>query len=283
MDYFLEQQVRDAVGKAATQEVDAAVATLRSALAPIDSALALDSRNQTALRLRDEVLAAIEAHTPVTVESVAAREETPVRGLQQPTFRMLREGDVPSFEYVPAAQHFADRGARDFGFDPDLQSILDPTPRPQPRNYAAIVAAILAVLFVVVGLRVAWYYLTPHNQVDRAPLEARAKYTPVPPGEASDAPAPALADDTIYMAPSGVTLPVLLEKVQPAHVNAQGRVVLLITIDGTGRPAGAKIWQGLNTAANIAAFQAAEKWRFRPGMKDGKPIPVVAQLIFNFE
>ncbi|HXS95907.1 MAG TPA: TonB family protein [Candidatus Limnocylindrales bacterium] len=283
MDYFLEQQVRDAVGKAATQEGDAAVATLRSALAPIDSALALDSRNQTALRLREEVLAAIEAHTPVTVESVAAREETPVRGLQQPTFRMLREGDVPNFEYVPAAERFADRGGRDFGIDPDLQSILDPTPRPQPRNYPAFVAAILAVLFVAVGIRVAWYYLTPHNQVDRASLEARAKYTPVPPGGASDAPVPALADDTIYMAPSGVTLPVLLEKVQPAHVNAQGRVVLLITIDGTGHPAGAKIWQGLNTAANIAAFQAAEKWRFRPGMKDGKPIPVVAQIIFNFE
>lgn len=91
-----------------------------------------------------------------------------------------------------------------------------------------------------------------------------------------------------YRIGGGVSAPSILSKVEPEYSEEarkakwQGTVVLSLVVDDQGRPQGLKVVRSLGLGLDQKAIEAVEKWRFRPGMKDGKPVPVMATIEVNF-
>jgi len=86
----------------------------------------------------------------------------------------------------------------------------------------------------------------------------------------------------------GVSAPSVLSKVEPEYSEEarkakwQGTVVLSLVVDDQGRPQNLKVLRSLGLGLDQKAIEAVEKWRFKPGMKDGKPVPVMATIEVNF-
>src|SRR5712691_4300300 len=91
-----------------------------------------------------------------------------------------------------------------------------------------------------------------------------------------------------YRIGGGVSAPSVLSKVEPEYSEEarkakwQGTVVLALVVDDQGRPQNLKILRSLGLGLDQKAIEAVEKWRFKPGMKDGKPVPVMATIEVNF-
>jgi TonB family protein len=92
----------------------------------------------------------------------------------------------------------------------------------------------------------------------------------------------------VYRIGDGVSAPSVLTKVEPEYSEEarragwQGTVVLSLVVDEQGRPQNLKIVRALGFGLDQKAIEAVEKWKFNPGMKDGKPVPVMATIEVNF-
>ena len=69
---------------------------------------------------------------------------------------------------------------------------------------------------------------------------------------------------------------------QARKAKYQGTVILAIVVDENGNPTHIRVVKPLGMGLDEKAIEAVEKWRFRPGMKDGQPVRVVAQIEINF-
>jgi len=58
--------------------------------------------------------------------------------------------------------------------------------------------------------------------------------------------------------------------------------VLSLVVDDQGRPVQVKVLRSLGLGLDEKATEAVRKWRFSPGMKDGKPVPVMATIEVHF-
>ena len=91
-----------------------------------------------------------------------------------------------------------------------------------------------------------------------------------------------------YKIGGGVSAPSVLFKVEPEYseearkAKFQGTVVLFVIVDEKGNPRDLKVLRALGLGLDQKAIEAVEKWRFKPGMKDGKPVPVMATIEVNF-
>ena len=91
-----------------------------------------------------------------------------------------------------------------------------------------------------------------------------------------------------YRIGGGVSPPSVLSKVEPEYSEEarkakwQGTVVLQLVVDEHGLPQQMKVTRSLGLGLDEKAIQAVAKWRFKPGMKDGKPVPVIATIEVNF-
>jgi protein TonB len=92
----------------------------------------------------------------------------------------------------------------------------------------------------------------------------------------------------VYRIGGGVSAPALLVKVEPEYSEEarkakwQGVVVLYVVVDTNGMPRDMKVMKPLGLGLDEKAMEAVQKWRFRPGQKDGKPVPVAATIEVNF-
>jgi TonB family protein len=92
----------------------------------------------------------------------------------------------------------------------------------------------------------------------------------------------------VYRVGGGVSQPIPLFKVEPEYseearkAKHQGTVVLSIIIDEQGLPRNFRVVRPLGLGLDEKAIEAVQKWRFRPGMKDGKPVAVLASVEVNF-
>ena len=85
-----------------------------------------------------------------------------------------------------------------------------------------------------------------------------------------------------------MTPPHLLHKVEPEYSpdaradHIQGTVVLQLAVDEKGRPTGITVISPLGFGLDERAQAAVEKWEFVPGLKDGKPVKILATIEVNF-
>jgi TonB family protein len=63
----------------------------------------------------------------------------------------------------------------------------------------------------------------------------------------------------------------------------QGSVAIELVIDEKGRPTEKKVISPLGFGLDENALAAVRKWKFAPGTKEGKPVPVVAIVETNFK
>lgn len=62
----------------------------------------------------------------------------------------------------------------------------------------------------------------------------------------------------------------------------QGAVMVTIIVDSRGMPQNPRIVRALGLGLDEKALEAVRRYRFKPAMKDGKPVPVVITVEVNF-
>ena len=92
----------------------------------------------------------------------------------------------------------------------------------------------------------------------------------------------------VFRVGGGVTAPVPLYRPEPEYseearkAKYQGTVILYVEVDPAGKPKNLKVMRSLGLGLDEKAIEAVEKWKFRPGYKDGKPVTVAATVEVNF-
>lgn len=87
---------------------------------------------------------------------------------------------------------------------------------------------------------------------------------------------------------AGMTPPTVIRRVEPeytpeaAKAGLWGTVLVSLVVDELGHPQNAKVVRSLGLGLDEKAIEAVQKWTFKPGTKDGKPIPVLAHVEVNF-
>ncbi len=91
-----------------------------------------------------------------------------------------------------------------------------------------------------------------------------------------------------YKIGGGVSAPRVLFQVEPEYSEEarkakwQGTVVLSVIVDEMGRPNHVSVLRSLGLGLDQKAMDAVSQWRFKPGLKDGKAVPVIATIEVNF-
>ena len=91
-----------------------------------------------------------------------------------------------------------------------------------------------------------------------------------------------------YKIGGGVSPPSVIFKVEPEYseearkAKFQGTVVLFIVVDEHGNPRDLRVLRPLGLGLDQKAIEAVQKWKFKPGMKDGHAVPVQATIEVNF-
>jgi len=92
----------------------------------------------------------------------------------------------------------------------------------------------------------------------------------------------------VYRVGGGVTAPAVLYKIHPEYseearkAKYSGTVVLYIQVDESGHATHMRVVKGIGLGLDEKALEAVNKWRFKPGLKDGKPVVVEAHIEVNF-
>ena len=104
-------------------------------------------------------------------------------------------------------------------------------------------------------------------------------------GAQPQAPAPGPG---VYRVGGGVTAPQLLERVEPSYTEEaraariQGSVLVYVVVQPDGTTGQIKVLRSLDVGLDQKAVEAVGTWKFKPGMKDGQPVPVQATIEVNF-
>lgn len=101
---------------------------------------------------------------------------------------------------------------------------------------------------------------------------------------------PANATQEAFKPGDGVTLPRLVSDVKPQYTQAakeariQGSVFLEVVVETSGKTGRIKVTKSLDEKYGLdnAAVEAASQWRFEPGRKDDKPVPVQVTVEMTF-
>lgn len=86
----------------------------------------------------------------------------------------------------------------------------------------------------------------------------------------------------------GVTSPILLYKVEPDYSEEarnkgiEGTVLLAIEVWEDGRAHNITVLESVGYGLDEEAIKAVQKWRFRPGTKNGKPVKTAARVEVTF-
>ena len=98
------------------------------------------------------------------------------------------------------------------------------------------------------------------------------------------------AQSVVHKPGNGVTLPEVVKEVKPKYTaqamqeKIQGTVWLLCVVGETGDITDVTVSKSLDTEFGLdqAAIDAARQWKFKPGRKDGKAVPVQITIELTF-
>ena len=91
-----------------------------------------------------------------------------------------------------------------------------------------------------------------------------------------------------YRIGGGVSSPQVLYKVDPEYSEEArkakygGTVLIKLVVLPDGKAADIKVVRSLGLGLDEKAIEAVEKWKFKPGMKNGVAVPVMATIEVNF-
>ncbi len=91
-----------------------------------------------------------------------------------------------------------------------------------------------------------------------------------------------------YTIGGGVSSPVPIYEPDPEYsdearkMKHQGMVVLWVVVGADGLPKQMRVQQSLGMGLDEKAQEAVRKWRFKPAMRDGQPVPVEINVEVNF-
>jgi TonB family protein len=93
-----------------------------------------------------------------------------------------------------------------------------------------------------------------------------------------------------YRPGAGITLPTVVREVKPAYTadamraKVQGSVWLECIVMPDGSVGDVKVTRSLDPIFGLdqEAIKAAKNWRFRPGMRQGEPVPVIITIELTF-
>jgi len=94
--------------------------------------------------------------------------------------------------------------------------------------------------------------------------------------------------DSVYQPGGGVSAPSVRFKVDPDYseearkAKYQGKVLLSVIVDEQGTVRDIRVLRPLGLGLDQKAVDAVVQWKFRPGMKDGRPVAVQATIEVNF-
>jgi TonB family protein len=97
-----------------------------------------------------------------------------------------------------------------------------------------------------------------------------------------------LIPDAARTADAGVAPPVPIYQPAPEYTDEakkakwQGSVILAVLVDETGKVTEVSVVRSLGVGLDQKAIEAVRQWQFKPGTKDGKPVPVHANIEMNF-
>ena len=93
----------------------------------------------------------------------------------------------------------------------------------------------------------------------------------------------------LAMGSGGLVAPILVERILPEYTpgatraGVQGDVYIEAVVTTEGRVVEPKLIRGLpDEELNQRALDAIVKWTFKPGIKDGEPVPVIALFTVTF-
>jgi protein TonB len=100
---------------------------------------------------------------------------------------------------------------------------------------------------------------------------------------------PSFGDGALPGGP-GVTMPTLIERVPPKYTveamqaRIQGSVWIECVVQADGTVGDARVTRSLDRRFGLdeEAIAAAKRWRFRPGLLNGKPVPVIVSIELMF-
>ncbi len=87
---------------------------------------------------------------------------------------------------------------------------------------------------------------------------------------------------------ANASAPQLISKVEPQYsekarkAKLSGSILLSCLVGVDGVPSNIKVLRPLGLGLDEKAIEALLQWRFKPGMKDGHPVPVTAQVEISF-
>lgn len=86
----------------------------------------------------------------------------------------------------------------------------------------------------------------------------------------------------------GITLPVVVSEVKPSYpadamaVGAEGSVELECVVNTDGSVGDVRVVRPLYPLLDEAALAAIKQWRFKPGLREGQPVPVLVTVEMTF-
>lgn len=125
--------------------------------------------------------------------------------------------------------------------------------------------------------------------VTQAPSPQQAPAAQQPPSTAADAERPWPPEGTYRPGP-GVVSPRLIDETKPHYVadamvaRVHGVVKMEAVVETDGTVGEVRVTRSLDTVhgQDDECVRTVKKWRFKPGTKDGVPVPVVVEVEMTF-